>query len=481
MSHLVDRLELDIHTADAAQARRLQDRLSRLHHQALEDVLARVLDRFSSPDTIQRLDTLSLDLGTMAADELEQRFPERLERALGEALRSRLHTAQRIPITPDRDPPREPGAAEVGRIVPPPPGTPPADAPSAQTMATPASAETPAPSPSPPPAPQAPGAPPADAPSAQPIAMPDGAETSPPPSRSPAAQASEARDLELLACFAALGVLPWWAPRQDARLIPATLARALRLPPQTLFPFLRQLAAGSTAFQRLLAASEPAQRPLLLQALGSSAADTPEPGPPQREPQASLAARDSAHPGQDPDAADPARPAPPHKDDTLAVDGAGLALLWPFLPTLFERLGWLTPERRFIGPVPQQRALALLGYLVHGDPRPPEWRLPLAKLLCGLPLDAVFTLEDDLSTAELAEGDKLLQAALAHGDGLLGDDGDSLRATWLQRPGLLSWRPQAWLLVVERRDAIDGALERLPWTVSWLSLPWMVELVQVGW
>jgi hypothetical protein len=311
--------------------------------------------------------------------------------------------------------------------------------------------------------------------------MPDGAETSPPPRPSPAAQASEARDLELLACFAALGVLPWWAPRQDARLIPATLARALRLPPQTLFPFLRQLAAGSTAFQRLFAASEPAQRPLLLQALGSHAADTPEPGPPQREPQASLAARDSAHQGQDPDAADPARPAPPHKDDTLAVDGAGLALLWPFLPTLFERLGWLTPERLFIGPVPQQRALALLGYLVHGDPRPPEWRLPLAKLLCGLPLDAVFTLEDDLSAAELAEGDKLLQAALAHGDGLLGDDGDSLRATWLQRPGLLSWRPQAWLLVVERRDAIDGALERLPWTVSWLSLPWMVELVQVGW
>ena len=137
MSHLVDRLELDIHTADAAQARRLQDRLSRLHHQALEDVLARVLDRFSSPDTIQRLDTLSLDLGTMAADELEQRFPERLERALGEALRSRLHTAQRIPITPDRDPPREPGAAEVGRIVPPPPRPPPAETPTPPTKTNP--------------------------------------------------------------------------------------------------------------------------------------------------------------------------------------------------------------------------------------------------------------------------------------------------------------------------------------------------------
>lgn len=163
------------------------------------------------------------------------------------------------------------------------------------------------------------------------------------------------------------------------------------------------------------------------------------------------------------------------------MDGAGLALLWPFLDTLFARLGWLTPEQRFVGAAEQQRAMALLGYLADGDPGPPEWRLTLAKLLCGLSLDAVYLLEEDLSEVERAEADKLLQAVLAHGDGLLGDEVDTLRATWLRRPGLLTWRPQAWLLVVERRSPLDGALDRLPWSASWLRLPWMAESVQVAW
>ncbi len=163
------------------------------------------------------------------------------------------------------------------------------------------------------------------------------------------------------------------------------------------------------------------------------------------------------------------------------MEGAGLVLLWPFWEQLFERLAWLTPERRFIGPLEQQRAMALLGYLVDGDPGPPEWRLTLAKLFCGLPLDTVCALEEGLGAAELAEGEKLLQAVLSHGDGLLGEEVDTLRMAWLQRPGLLTWRPQAWLLVVERQADRDGVLERLPWSWGWIRLPWMRELVQVAW
>jgi hypothetical protein len=469
MTHLVDRLELEVSTADPTEARRLHDRLSRLHHQTLTAVLERVLDQFSAPGTIQRLESLSLDLGAIPADELERRFPERLERALGEALRSRLRTAQRIETAPARDRPQPTAAAEVGHGAAPLPGWPlSAAAPSTRPQPGPASGESPD-TPSPRPAPQSP----------------------------------ESRDLELLACFAATGILPWWAPRQDARLIPATVARALRLPLETFAPFLRQLAAGPAAFERLLSASEPDQRLLLLQVLGSRAAaplppgpeapttraQAAEPAPHPREPPAE-AGLEVAPPASPPPAGEPALratagesllPSPQHQGDTLTVDGAGLALLWPFLGTLFDRLGWLTPERRFVGAAEQQRALALLGYLVDGDPRPPEWRLTLVKLLCGLPLAAVGALEEDLSATELQEADKLLQAVLAHGAGLLGEEVDSLRATWLQRPGLLRWRPQAWLLVVERRDAMDGALQRLPWSLSWLRLPWMEELVQVAW
>jgi hypothetical protein len=155
-------------------------------------------------------------------------------------------------------------------------------------------------------------------------------------------------------------------------------------------------------------------------------------------------------------------------------------MLSPFLETLFQRLGWLTPERRFLGLAEQRRAVALLGFLADGDANPPEWRLTLSKLLCGLELEALCSLEPPLSEAEQAEGEGLLQAALAHGQGLLGDEIGTLREQWLRRPALLSWRPGAWLLVVERREG-DEELEELPWSWGWIRLPWMEELLQVVW
>jgi hypothetical protein len=155
-------------------------------------------------------------------------------------------------------------------------------------------------------------------------------------------------------------------------------------------------------------------------------------------------------------------------------------MLSPFLETLFQSLGWLTPERRFLGLAEQQRAVVLLGFLVNGDANPPEWRLTLAKLLCGQELEALCSLEAPLDEVEQAEGEALLQAALAHGQGLLGDEIGPLREQWLQRPALLSWRPGAWLLVVERRQG-DEAVEELPWSWGWIRLPWMEELLQVVW
>jgi hypothetical protein len=174
---------------------------------------------------------------------------------------------------------------------------------------------------------------------------------------------------------------------------------------------------------------------------------------------------------------------PPHPakpDEPLGLDGAGLVMLSPFLETLFERLAWLTPERRFLGPEEQRRAVALLGFLVDGDANPPEWRLSLAKLLCGLELEALCSLDAPLNEAEQAEGEALLQATLAHGQGLLGDEIGPLREGILQRPALLSWRPGAWLLVVERREG-DEALEELPWSWGWIRLPWMEAVLQVVW
>ena len=160
MTHRLDRLELEIQVAEEALARPLQDRLSRLHHQTLAELLGRVLDELSPPGTLHRLERLELHLGEIPADQLELLLPQRLERALREALPAELPNA----LVSD-------------------------------AITTPAA-----------------------------LAVPQA--------------------LELLAAHAASGQLPWWANREEARLIPEALEAALALPPQDLAAWWRHRCRG---------------------------------------------------------------------------------------------------------------------------------------------------------------------------------------------------------------------------------------------
>ena len=482
MSHLVDCLELEVQAGDEALARQLLNRLSRLHRQALEQLLARVLDQLSPPGSLHRLERLELDLGEIPEDQLERQLPQRLENALRQALTPRLGTAQETEApetslsshapfpSPGGDPPEplEPRLPSEDRLLPASPGEPGERALAVEPHL-----------------------------SSDDRLLPRSSEDRLLPRSSEDPGEST---LELLAFFAATGTLPWWALRNDVRLIPSAFNAFLRLPSEQSAHLRRQLVAVPAAPHRLRLALDPAQRLLLSELLGAGAGASLEgpvhPGEREREAPHGVEARPAgersagdppASPSPPPAAALPeARPEvvlPPRSwlGEDLQVDGAGLVLLWPFLETLLDRLEWLSPERQFVGAAEQQRAMALLGFLVDGDPKPPEWRLPLVKLLCGASLESLWGLEGDLSEVEQGEAEKLLGAALAHAEGRLGEEIAILRGQWLQRPGLLTRRPGAWLLVVQGRDDLDGALEQLPWSCSWIRLPWMTELIQVAW
>jgi hypothetical protein len=326
-------------------------------------------------------------------------------------------------------------------------------------------------------------------------------------------------DLARLALYASTGR---WPPGEGLgpnppQALAAALDTALALPPPELRALLRPLAgppgADSAAVQRLLAAASPQQRPQLVAALKGVALQG-EAAMKAAQVEALDGALQEALKPTEAAASDPtatARPTPPAApppplalqlpkaiplpaqqpprqlshiesdvDDGLVIDGAGMVLLWPFLETLFSRLELLTQERLFGDEAQRQRAMALLGFLVDGDGDPPEWRLTLAKLLCGALPQAPYGLDAPLSDAEQAEAEALLQAVLDHADGRLGDDGAALRQDFLQRPGLLTARPGAWVLQVERRPG-DEVLEGLPWSWSWIRLPWMDDLLQVVW
>jgi len=163
-------------------------------------------------------------------------------------------------------------------------------------------------------------------------------------------------------------------------------------------------------------------------------------------------------------------------EEGIFVECAGLILLHPFLPRLFEALG-IAVDGALVQP---GRALCLLHFLAAGERRPPEYALVLPKLLCNLRLEEPTDAPVELTTAEEDECRALLEAVIGHW-GALGDASvDALRGTFLVRPGKLSRRGDDNLLQVESLD-FDVLLGQLPWGLSMVRLPWMRRSLLVEW
>lgn len=179
----------------------------------------------------------------------------------------------------------------------------------------------------------------------------------------------------------------------------------------------------------------------------------------------------------DPEQRVEAKPAFEH--DSIYIEAAGIVILGPFLADCFATAGLIASDGGFVTPAAQHRAVALIDYLATADRNPPEWRLGLAKLLAGMPIDTILA-TGPLDDAEAAAADALLPALLAELPMLGQLTVDGFRAAWLNRPGLLTVEHGEWLLRVERRGW-DVLLERLPWSIEWLQLPWQPEGIRIEW
>ena len=163
-------------------------------------------------------------------------------------------------------------------------------------------------------------------------------------------------------------------------------------------------------------------------------------------------------------------------DEGVFVACAGIVLLHPFLPALFERLAIAT-GKTLLQP---DRAFGVLHFLATGERRAPEHALVLAKLLCGFPLDMPAGAPFDVMDEDAAEACNLLSAVIEHWTALGGASPDALRGTFLTRPGKLCRRAEDDLLQVETQS-FDLLLECLPWGIGAIRLPWMKRMLWVEW
>lgn len=166
----------------------------------------------------------------------------------------------------------------------------------------------------------------------------------------------------------------------------------------------------------------------------------------------------------------------------LELSGAGIVLLWPLLPDLFEAHA-LIDSSGFIDEASQVQAVMLLDALVWGDSAVSPWRLEEFCYWCGLPAERILQDPDTWRTLDsglLVQLDAWLVSVLAQVPGLDGFDAPSLRALFLQRSGQLVVL-DTWVRLTLDAQAQDALLRDCPWPLSHLTLPWLPLVVSLTW
>lgn len=169
----------------------------------------------------------------------------------------------------------------------------------------------------------------------------------------------------------------------------------------------------------------------------------------------------------------------PDPPEALAVANAGLVLLHPYLPHLFAHAGIFADGAIAERELP--RAAALLHFLATAHDEPLELELGLVKVLLGLaPHDTLSVGGGLLGPGDVQEAETLLAAAIEHWAALGRTSVGGLRRSFLRRPGLLRRAEEGWTLHVES-TAFDVLLDRLPWGISVVRLPWMRDTIYTEW
>ena len=164
---------------------------------------------------------------------------------------------------------------------------------------------------------------------------------------------------------------------------------------------------------------------------------------------------------------------------SLYVQNAGLVLFHPYLSMFFETLK-LTKDGRFENDSCRVRAALVLQRLASAKPNPPEYLLPLNKILCGLDTYEPFPCDVPLTDNEVKECENLLETVVGHWPALKNTSAEGLRRSFVQREGVLEKEAGNWRLRVERKS-FDLLLEKLPWGLSMIRLSWMKSLLSVEW
>ena len=167
-------------------------------------------------------------------------------------------------------------------------------------------------------------------------------------------------------------------------------------------------------------------------------------------------------------------------DPVFYLNQAGIVLIAPFLPRLFEMLH-LVRQREWENKEAQKRACGILQYIIFGkEEDTPEHEMVLNKVLAGLSIEEPIPSRWELTQEERETTNSMLEGAKAHWDKLKNTSVEALRQAFLQRPGKLEEKEEYYLLTMEEKP-YDMLLDSVPWNFKMIRFPWMKKRIEVKW
>ena len=158
---------------------------------------------------------------------------------------------------------------------------------------------------------------------------------------------------------------------------------------------------------------------------------------------------------------------------------AGLILLWPYLNSLFDKLGLLKAEK-FKSKRTWNKSLFVLHYLATGRVYAEEHELLIPKILTAYPLEWVAPTNQFLGKGVINECTNLLNSAIKNWSALKSTSPGGLRQTFLQREALVKKQEDEWKFMFERKG-VDVLIDNLPFGLSFIKFKWLNTFIQVIW
>jgi len=165
------------------------------------------------------------------------------------------------------------------------------------------------------------------------------------------------------------------------------------------------------------------------------------------------------------------------KEIKITTEKAGIILIHPFIKELFKRMGVLTENKEIKN---TNKAAVILHYIATGNEEAMDIEMSLEKIILGIPQAEILTKPQKLTEKEKQQCDELLVAVIQHWKIYKSKAITTLRAMFIQRYATIE-KTETKIKIEVEKQAQDILLDKLPWGIEMIKLPWLKQIIYTKW